>query len=211
MDPPPSVPEPIGTIGPLLRQQYLQMNHPPYDPGSRDSWSAHTMRTPNTPRRLLPESRFARGKIPNPALRRRCTTRVICTGNVALKDEDYEHLKGLEQFVGEWHTAMSQKGVEVFEGTASYKWTNKSFLLATYCDEKGDHVATEIFGWDAATNKIRLWSFKPDGGRNEAVISIEGDIFSGDYDMIPPDGTTKKSVVKGKFSGKEFNVTVRFN
>ena len=145
------------------------------------------------------------------------STAIILAASMALGQAEqvspnYEQLKGLEHFVGEWQTSMSQNGVEVFRGTASYKWTkNKSFLLATYCDEKGEYVATEVFGWDAATNKMRLWSFKPDGGRNEAVISVDGNVFSGDYDMIEPDGTTKKSVVKGKFSGKEFNVSVRFD
>ena len=136
----------------------------------------------------------------------------IVLGQAEQVSPHYEHLKGLEQFVGEWQTAMSQKGVEVFKGTATYKWAkNKPFLLATYCDEKGELVATEVFCWDAATSKMRLWSFKPDGGRNEAVISVEGNVFSGDYDMIQPDGTTKKAKVKGKFSGKEFNVVVRFD
>lgn len=145
------------------------------------------------------------------------STAIILAASVALGPADqvspnYEHLKALEVFVGDWQATLTQKDVAVFKGTVSYKWLkNKGFLQATALDEKGDHVATEIFGWDAATNKMRLWTFKPDGGRNEAVISVEGDVFLGDYDMIQPDGTTKKAVVNGKFSGKEFNVTVRFD
>jgi hypothetical protein len=144
------------------------------------------------------------------------STAMVLAASMALGQADqvsahYEHLKALEVFVGDWQFTFTQKGVDIFKGTVSYKWVkNKVFLQATACDEKGDHVATEMYGWDAAAKKMRLWTFKPDGGRNEAVISVEGDIFSGDYDMMQPDGTTKKAVVKGKFSGKEFNVAVRY-
>ena len=124
----------------------------------------------------------------------------------------YEHLKGLKQFVGQWQTSMTRDGVEIFAGTVTFKWTKtKSFLLCTYSDEQGECIGTEVFGWDPVTEKMRLWGFKPDGGRNEAVISVEGDVFSGDYDMIEPDGTTKKAVVRGKFSDQEFNVTVSYD
>ena len=144
------------------------------------------------------------------------STAIIMATTMALGQADqvspnYEHLKALEVFVGDWHATLTQKDVEVYKGTVSYKWLkNKGFLQATALDEKGDHVATEILGWDTAAQTMRLWTFKPDGGRNEAVISVEGNVFSGDYDMIQPDGTTKKAVVKGKFSDKEFNVTVSY-
>ena len=67
-----------------------------------------------------------------------------------------------------------------------------------------------MVGWDAKSSTMRLWSFKPDGGRNEAVITVEGAVFSGNYEMIQGDGTGRKAVVKGTFNGNEFNAVVTY-
>jgi uncharacterized protein (TIGR02246 family) len=82
---------------------------------------------------------------------------------VESKPSNYERLKELEFFVGQWITDGDEMTVE-FE----CQWTaNQNYLSRKYhvsIEEEVQSSGLEIIGWDAKNEQIRSWLFDSDGG-----------------------------------------------
>ncbi|MCA9135846.1 MAG: SgcJ/EcaC family oxidoreductase [Planctomycetales bacterium] len=82
---------------------------------------------------------------------------------VDVKATNYEHLKSLEPFIGEWIAEAGETTVEI-----DCQWAaNQNFLARKYrvsTDGLVDSSGLQIIGWDAKNQQIRSWLFDSDGG-----------------------------------------------
>jgi uncharacterized protein (TIGR02246 family) len=97
-----------------------------------------------------------------------------------------DHLKPLEQLLGDW--VGTDKGAQV---QLHCSWTlNKSFILMEYKIKKGDEesLTAQRFGWDPVNHRIRSWYFDSTGGYGEATWTDVGDGYAGEAGGVLPDG-----------------------
>ena len=87
---------------------------------------------------------------------------------------NYEHLKGLEWFIGSW--VDQDENVRI---VTDCNWTkNKNFITRTFTVSADDNVelsGMQIIGWDASSKQIRSWTFDSDGGFAQGVWSKSKD------------------------------------
>lgn len=82
---------------------------------------------------------------------------------VEAKASNYEHLKGLEPFVGEWITEMDGTTIAIdCQWTANQNYLGRKYRVST--DGEVDSSGLQIIGWDAKNKQIRSWLFDSDGG-----------------------------------------------
>jgi uncharacterized protein (TIGR02246 family) len=87
---------------------------------------------------------------------------------------NYEHLKELEWFLGNWVDTDEDVTIESIN-----QWVmNKNFLIQRFNMKLYDHPVMkgrQIIGWDPSIQKIRSWIFDSDGGIGEGTWSKFGD------------------------------------
>jgi uncharacterized protein (TIGR02246 family) len=97
-----------------------------------------------------------------------------------------EHLKPLEQLLGDW--VSTDKGADI---RVHCRWTlDKSFVRLEYKIKKGDQVSTteQQFGWDPVNRQIRSWYFDSAGGFGEATCTQDGERWVSETSGVLPDG-----------------------
>jgi uncharacterized protein (TIGR02246 family) len=106
---------------------------------------------------------------------------------ITLKPGD--HLLGLDWLVGNWVDEDSSGDVR-----SSVRWSAKhAFLIRSFrVTHEADVVyeATQIFGWDPAAERIKVWMFGSEGGFGEGHVDVDGDRAAIHLVGILPDGRT---------------------
>lgn len=115
---------------------------------------------------------------------------------------NYEHLKGLEYFIGEWDLKTASPDAESGEAQLKCEWTlNKNFLMwAASGKAEGKDVVffRGMTGWDAPTMSIKGWYFWAFAIQSEAVMSKTENGWEHKLSASLPDGTKAKN--KGVFT-----------
>ena len=105
---------------------------------------------------------------------------------------NYEQLKDLEYFVGQWKAEGTGPDGSAFTVLRSCKWMlNKNFLSDELVIRVGDRqvwASMGLFGWDPSEKKIKSWSANSDGGLGQVTWTKEGDGGIGEYSGMTASG-----------------------
>lgn len=122
----------------------------------------------------------------------------------------YEHVKGLEPFIGFW-ASDSDEGQD--GGIAMFcRWAaNKSYgQFNIWLRNEGErtHLGNISVGWDGAEKKLALWSFFP-AGQAKAFPSIDGGTMKWSSQGTTAEGEKMSADVKFEVDGDTLTVEVR--
>lgn len=102
-------------------------------------------------------------------------------------------LEDLEWLIGKW-----QAGGDGPAATLEAKWIDdKRFIVQKFRVERPDGETFRMeqrIGWDPASEQIRSWLFRSDGGFEEGIWSREGDVWVVKKAGVLPDGQTTSTV-----------------
>jgi len=120
---------------------------------------------------------------------------------------NYEHLKEMECFTGDWISEGELPDGGKFVLTGSVKWTlNRNFQAANFDIKLNDRVVLtlkEIRGWDPAAKQIKVWSFNSAGGHGQGVLSKEGKTWILKASGVEPSGEKRSSTATVTFADKD--------
>ena len=101
----------------------------------------------------------------------------------------YEQLKQLEWMIGRWVDKDDNASI-----VTECRWTkNNSFIVRSFAisiEDRIDMSGMQIIGWDAASKKVRSWTFDSEGGFSEGRWSKKGDRWFIEKTGIMADGST---------------------
>jgi hypothetical protein len=123
----------------------------------------------------------------------------------------YEHVKGLESFIGSWRGMMQPPDEEERPLVIGCRWAaNKSyakFEIATSNEDKRMHMGTLIVGRKVEDDGLYMWGFWPDRlATGEATV--EDNKLSYTATGLAHDGVDVSADVKLEVDGDELTVTV---
>ena len=102
-------------------------------------------------------------------------------------------LEDLEWLIGKW-----QAGGDGPAATLEAKWIDdKRFIVQKFQVQRPDGETFRMeqrIGWDPASEQIRSWLFRSDGGFEEGIWSREGDVWVVKKAGVLPDGQTTSTV-----------------
>ena len=105
---------------------------------------------------------------------------------------NYEHLKDLDYFVGQWKAEGTASNGSEYTVLRSYKWIlNKNFLSDELVIRVGDRqvwASMGLFGWDPSEKKIKSGSANASGGLGQVTWTKHDDGGTGEYSGIAADG-----------------------
>lgn len=124
----------------------------------------------------------------------------------------FEHIKGLEPFVGVWQGEIPSPSGEAQPLTMSCRLTaNKSYATFNLSGEnEGErmNLGMIVVGMDAPKQQLTMWSFWPDR-QSKGNASIEDDKLSFSGKGPLKDGTEVTADVSFEVSGDELSIKIR--
>ncbi len=87
------------------------------------------------------------------------------------------HLKKLQWLVGDWMEQRENAPDAILQTTCDWN-SSGQYLIRKFLTggEMGETLSgTEIIGWDPRANRIRSWTFEPDGGFGESTWTRDGE------------------------------------
>ncbi len=87
------------------------------------------------------------------------------------------HLKKLQWLVGDWMEQREDPPESVLRTTCDWN-SSGQYLIRKFLTGGAGDVAlsgTEVIGWDPRTQRIRSWTFEPDGGFGESTWTRDGE------------------------------------
>ena len=126
----------------------------------------------------------------------------------------YEHLKGLESYVGEW-IGKGQVSEESDAPTAGEEITvrvttdwilNRNVLVADWEVEVGGEIFNQgkwLWWWDTKSKQIRALSVMTNGGHGESIWTKKGDKWIAKWTGARGNGEDSPSVLTTSFVGDD--------
>lgn len=124
----------------------------------------------------------------------------------------YEHVKGLEPFIGFWQGDFQPPGGPEGTVTGFCRWTsNRSYAQFqwSFQPEGGErmHVGTVLIGWDGGVKGLKSWTFFPEG-QSQGEASLEDGVLTVMGRGTTADGQATSAKATYKVSEDELTLTV---
>ena len=141
---------------------------------------------------------------------------VACSGIAISQDQgppsQYEHVKGLADFIGFWAGDFQPPDGPEGRLLVSCRWTsNRSYASFGIMMQSGDerkHIGTTHVGWSGADKQLNVWGFWPDQ-QTRGKASLENGKLQIKSTGTTVDGLKSSADVTYEVDGDAMTVTVR--